>query len=306
VILDFKTIYETVLAGGEADASFEAEGALYTRRFRPAERLLVLGCGHISQPLCRYAADLGFAVTAADDRPSFANSERFPEAESVLCAPFPEAIRAFGPGAGDYVAVVTRGHRHDADCLRELLAGPFPRYLGMIGSRRRVIALFDLLESEGFAREALDRIRAPIGVDIGAQTVKEIAFSIAAQLIECRRSGRRRRRGETLLDAEDADLPLLERLARETEPRAVLIVCETSGSTPVGSGAFMTVDRQLRTAGTIGGGCAENAVLLQAARLIGTGRRRCVTVDMSGDVAEDEGMVCGGSMRVLIADDSRG
>ena len=92
----------------------------------------------------------------------------------------------------------------------------------------------------------------------------------------------------------------MEFLACHKEPKALLVVLETSGSTPVKSGAMMAVDRNLRTVGTIGGGCSENAVLMDAYHLIGTGKRRCVTVDMSNDVAEEEGMVCGGRMKVLI------
>ena len=202
----------------------------------------------------------------------------------------------------DYVAVITRGHRYDADCLREILPGTFPRYLGMIGSRRRVIGLLNLLEEEGFSREALDKIHTPIGVDIGALTVKEIAVSIVAELIQCRRQSTERRSRSTTLTAEDIDLPLLQFLAEDPAPKALLTVIETQGSTPVKSGAMMAVDQALRMAGTIGGGCSENAVLMDAYRIIGTGAKRCVTIDMSNDVAEEEGMVCGGQMKVMIED----
>ena len=100
--------------------------------------------------------------------------------------------------------------------------------------------------------------------------------------------------------AEDIDLPVLEFLACSREPKALLLVLETSGSTPVKSGAMMAVDRNRKTVGTIGGGCSEHAVLLEARRIIGTNGYRCVEVDMSNDVAENQGMVCGGQMRVLI------
>ena len=172
----------------------------------------------------------------------------------------------------------------------------------MIGSKRRVIALLDLLEDEGFVRDALDRIHAPIGVEIHALTVKEIAISIVAELIRCRRQNGNRRTKETVLAAEDTDLSLLEFLAQDRTSKALLIVYETSGSTPVKSGAMMVVDQNFRAVGTIGGGCSENAVLMDAYHLIGTGERRCVTVNMSNDVAEEEGMVCGGTMKVLLAD----
>ena len=297
-----REIYALAAAGKDAELRFTADGTDYVRGFRPAERLILLGCGHIGRELCRYAADLGFAVTAVDERPGFASHTQMPEAETILCDSFPDAIRRLSITEQDYVCVITRGHRFDADCLRAILPGPLPKYLGMIGSRRRVALLLRQLESEGFSRGGLERIHAPIGIDINALTVKEIAVSIVAQLIQCRRAGLDRRAGETRLTAEDADLRLLETMAGDPAPKALLIVCETSGSTPVKSGAMMTVDPLNRTAGTIGGGCGENAVLNDARRLIGTGAQRCVTVDMSNDIAAEDGMVCGGRMKVWITD----
>ena len=297
-----KAIREQVLGGKAASLTFEAEGSSYIRFFRPRQRLILLGGGHIAEPLCRYGADLGFEVWVADDRASFANVLRFPDAKRVICAAFPDALRMMDINEEDYVAVITRGHRYDADCLRVILAGSFPYYLGMIGSERRVAGLFGLLEEEGFSPDLLHRIHAPIGLSINALTTKEIAISILAELIQCRRQDTPRNLRETRLVTEDIDLPLLEFAVCDREPKALLIVCETGGSTPVKSGAMMAVDRNLRTAGTIGGGCSEHAVLMKAHSLIGTGSSLCVTVDMSNDVAEEEGMVCGGWMKVFIAD----
>lgn len=303
--MQFDELYQAVREGRPAAMAVEAEGTTYVRNFRPQERLILLGGGHIAQPLCRYGADLGFVVTVVDDRPSFANRVRFPEAKEVICDAFPEALRSLKVNEQDYVAVITRGHRYDADCLRTILAGTFPKYLGMIGSKRRVIALLKLLEDEGLPCEKLDKIHAPIGVDINALTVKEIAISIVAEIIQCRRQNVNRRSKEVVLTDESIDMSLLECLATDKSPKALLIVYETSGSTPVKSGAMMTVDQNFQSVGTIGGGCSENAVRMEAYRMIGTGTWRCVTVDMSNDVAEDEGMVCGGQMKVLIEDVSK-
>ena len=297
-----KEICRTAAGGSEASLTFTADGTSYVRSFRPSERLILLGCGHIGQALCRYAADLGFSVTAVDERPSFANHTQMPEAAQILCDDFPNAIRRLNVTEHDYICVITRGHRYDADCLRALLPGPYPKYLGMIGSRRRVALLLKQLEGEGFDTDKLARIHAPIGVSINALTVKEIAISIVAELIQCRRSGLDRRSRETRLAAEDIDLKLLEFLACDPTPKALLLVYDTSGSTPVKSGAMMAVDKLNRTVGTIGGGCGESAVMTDARKIIGTGLQRSVTVDMSNDVAEEEGMVCGGQMKVLIAD----
>lgn len=300
--LDFRKILDAVSRDESAELEIEIEGERYTRSFRPRERLILLGGGHIAQPLCSFASALGFGVTVVDDRPSFANRARFPEAAEILCDAFPRAIAQLSLREGDYVAVITRGHRHDADCLRAILPGPMPRYLGMIGSKRRTTGLLDLLEGEGFSRAALERIHTPIGLEIGALTVQEIAVSIVAQLIQCRRRDTPRRGKSALLTAEDVDLSLLQFLTQNESPKSLLLVYETSGSTPVKPGALMAVDGDYRTAGTIGGGCSESAVMRTAYDLIGTGKRRTVTVDMSNDLAEEEGMVCGGTMKVLIAD----
>ena len=297
-----KEIHTAAAAGAETQLCFNVDGREYVRRFQPADRLILLGCGHIGKELCRYAADLGFSVTAVDERPGFANSTQMPEAETILCDSFPNAIRRLNITERDYICVITRGHRFDADCLRAILPGAFPKYLGMIGSKRRVALLLQQLEGEGFRGDDLERIHAPIGVAINAITVKEIAISIVAELIQCRRADVYRRSRETRLSAEDVDLSLLEFLADDPTPKALLIVYETAGSTPVKSGAMMAIDRVGRTAGTIGGGCSENAVLTDARKLIGSGEQRSVVVDMSNDIAAEEGMVCGGRMKVLIAD----
>ena len=297
-----KEVYRAVAEGKEAALTFTADGEEYLRSFHPPERLILLGCGNIGQELCRYAADLGFTVTAVDERPAFANRTLMPDAAEILCSDFPDAIRRLQITERNYVCVITRGHRFDADCLREILPGAYPRYLGMIGSKRRVALLMKQLESEGFGPDALKRIHAPIGISINALTVKEIAISIVAELIQCRRAGLDRRSKETRLTAEDIDLRLLEFLTCDDVPKALLLVYETSGSTPVKSGAMMAVDKVGRTVGTIGGGCGEGAVLKDAYRIIGRGTQCTVTVDMSNDIAEAEGMVCGGEMKVLIAD----
>ena len=224
----FQTIRESAEHGLASALHFEAEGAELVRSFRPNERLILLGGGNIAQPLCRYAADLGFSVIVADDRPTFANRPRFPEAHTVYCDRFENAIDRIGIGEGDYVAVITRGHRYDADCLRKILRGTMPKYLGMIGSKRRTAGLLHLLEGEGFDRAQLDAIHTPIGLDIGALSVKEIAISIVAELIACRRANTNRRSHSSIMTSEDIDLPLLRYVADESIDKVLLLVYDTS------------------------------------------------------------------------------
>lgn len=296
------SILKDLIAGKSAALTLEIDGIQYIRNFQPKERLLLLGGGYISQALSAFAAQLGFSVWVVDDRPAFANHACFPNADRIICDAFPSAIKEIGVRESDYVAVLTRGHRWDADCLRTILPGTYPKYLGMIGSRRRISELFHLLEEEGVDRDLLANIHAPIGLTIGALTPQEIAVSILAELIQCRRQDVSRYAKNSILLCEDTDIPLLEFLVQDPTPKAMLVVYETRGSTPVKSGAIMAMDQNGQTVGTIGGGCSEHSVMMSAYNLIGTGGRRCITVDMSNDVAADEGMVCGGQMRVLVED----
>ena len=122
-----------------------------------------------------------------DDRPSFANPYTMTNAKEVICDSFPAAIEQMHPDEQDFVAIVTRGHKHDADCIRTLYAsGITPAYMGLIGSKRRVAGLFENLCTEGIDRSFLDQIHTPIGLAIGAVTTDEIAISILSELILCR------------------------------------------------------------------------------------------------------------------------
>ncbi len=166
-----------------------AEVVLFAAAHRPADRMIVVGAGHIAVPLADLGVRLGFEVTVLDDREEFATPERFDAAVRVMRADFegdPFAnVRLDGRS---YVALVTRGHRWDFDCLRRLVAvGARPRYIGMIGSRRRVRAAFHALLEAGVPRAVLAGIRAPIGLEVGAETPTEIAVSIAAEMIAVRR-----------------------------------------------------------------------------------------------------------------------
>lgn len=295
----YQKIYKDIIAGKPAFLELEAEGVTYVRRFAPAERLILLGGGNVSQALCPYAADLGFDVTVVDDRPDYANAGLFPSASHIICDDFARAADELSIGSTDYVAVLTRGHRYDAMCLRSILKGPFPGYLGMIGSKRRVAGLFQTLENEGFKRADLDRIHAPIGLPIAALTVREIAVSIAAELIFEKRKDTPRHSGTTVLTEDGINLLLLNKLAFDETPGVLMTVLETEGSTPVKSGAMMIADSEFRTIGTIGGGCSEHSVLVEARKLIGTCESKVMRINMGEDTAE-EGMACGGQMKVLI------
>lgn len=156
-------------------------------------RLIIVGAGHIAVPLASIAATCDFEVTVLDDRPQYAHPARFPTAKEVIAGPFrPELHRLRGEHGLDshtYIVLVTRGHQHDVECLLEVLDDPLA-YIGMIGSQRRIRAVFDLLEQEqGIAPEKFDRIYAPVGLDINAHTPAEIAVCIMAEIINVMRKG---------------------------------------------------------------------------------------------------------------------
>jgi xanthine dehydrogenase accessory factor len=167
-----------LICGGQMD--------VYIDPIAPSPRLYVIGAGHVGWHLARAAADAGFRIHIVDDREKFANAERFPMAEGVVVEDIAAWLHRAELPASAYVVVVTRGHTHDFDALRALAARDL-RYLGLIGSRAKVARVFSALKTEGLPVECLERVHAPIGLDIGAITPAEIAISILAELIAVRR-----------------------------------------------------------------------------------------------------------------------
>lgn len=151
-------------------------------------RAVILGGGHISQPLVQILAILKYDITVVDDRPEFANPGRFPGAERVRCERFSQVLQEMKPDERTAVIIVTRGHQYDLDCLRSVI-GTQAGYIGMIGSRRKVKATLEVLESEGVCPELLTRVRAPIGLDLGGQSPEEIGVSIAAEVVATFKGG---------------------------------------------------------------------------------------------------------------------
>jgi xanthine dehydrogenase accessory factor len=149
----------------------------------------IFGGGHVSLYLAKVAIVAGFDVVVADDRPAFANKERFPDASETHAGPWEEIFPRLRINDFSYLVLVTRGHKGDLTCLRWALSTP-ARYIGMIGSKRKFIEIAKVLEGEGVAPEKLERVHSPIGLDIGALTPEEIAVAIVAEMIAVRRNAR--------------------------------------------------------------------------------------------------------------------
>ncbi len=168
----------------------EANGLprLFVDPITGAQRLIIVGAGHIAQPLCELGAMLGFHVTVIDDRASFANRERFPRADVILAKPFTAAIESLQLDRHCYLISVTRGHAFDEEVVRAALKQP-GCFIGLIGSRRRSRAMLARFAEDGIDPALIDEIHAPLGLDIGAETPEEIAISIIAEIIRERRTG---------------------------------------------------------------------------------------------------------------------
>ena len=152
-------------------------------------RLMIVGAGHVGQRVAELATDVGFDVWVVDDRQEYCNSDRFPRARRLIVDTFDKALRGLQIDSSTYCIIVTRGHNHDEQALFHL-AETNARYVGMIGSRRKIKLIFDDLLRDGISREALARVFAPLGFDIGSQTVPEIAVSIVAELVAHRNLGK--------------------------------------------------------------------------------------------------------------------
>jgi xanthine dehydrogenase accessory factor len=154
----------------------------------PVCRLLIVGGGHVGKAVADLAADLEFEVWIVDDRPEYASLERFPRAQRRISGPIERILPDLEITRDTYCLIVTRGHNHDQEALLHL-ASRGARYVGLIGSRRKIKLIFDNLLAAGVSRESLAAVHAPLGIDIGSQTVPEIAVSICAELVAHRNLG---------------------------------------------------------------------------------------------------------------------
>jgi xanthine dehydrogenase accessory factor len=149
--------------------------------------LCLFGAGHVAQPLARMAKAAGFRVQVADDRIKFANRERFPDVDLLVVDDFTAAARQLTIGPNTYAVVVTRGHKGDTEALRAVV-GKGLRFVGLLGSRPKLVHLVTALEESGVSPQDLGEIHCPLGIEIGAVSPEEIAVSVLAEMIAVRRA----------------------------------------------------------------------------------------------------------------------
>ncbi len=161
----------------------------YDLHIEAPARLIIAGAGHVGAEVARLAVGLDFDVTVVDDRSDFATPERLPPPIETATGDIEKVLREMGIDSNTFVVIVTRGHKHDEQALHAVI-GSSARYIGMIGSRRKIKVIFDDLEALGVKKQEIKRVHAPIGLSIGAVTVPEIAISIVSQLVKVRRAQR--------------------------------------------------------------------------------------------------------------------
>jgi len=273
-----------------------ADTRIFVERLMQEPELVICGGGHISLELAALADYLEYSYVILDDREEFCNPFRFPRAKACICGAFSDGLAVEKEFSGNaYYVIVTRGHQADLECLELILQHPYG-YIGMIGSRGKVARTMAVLQEKGYSGEQLSAVHAPIGLPIGGQTPKEIAVSIAAQLVE----QKNRQDSASYLDRE-----LLERLARKQSGRTVMAtIIDKQGSAPRGTGSRMLVDKNGIFCGTIGGGMVEyeagRAARAMALEETGTEPIQTVSYQVNNRTAAALGMWCGGEVEVML------
>lgn len=257
------------------------------------KQLVICGGGHVSTAIISIGKMLGFTVTVLEDRPYFADQARKIGADQVVCDSFAESLQQIPGDEDTYFVIVTRGHRYDQVCLEQILGKKYA-YVGMMGSRKRVAALKETILEKGFSKEKVEELHSPIGLSIRAETPEEIAVSVMAEIIEVKNKAGR---------TESLSSEMVKVLAEKGEQgKALATIVSRRGSAPRKVGTKMVIFPDGKTMGTIGGGCMEAEVIQQALGMLRAGKPeiKIYPVDMTSETAEDEGMVCGGSIDVLL------
>ena len=258
------------------------------------KKIVICGGGHVSIPVIRIGLMAGYQVSVLEDRPKFADNARNAGASEVFCEPFVQALEKIEGDKDTFFVIVTRGHRYDQICL-EQIAKKEHAYIGMMGSRKRAALVKRAVIENGADPAVIQNVHTPIGLDIGAKTPEEIAVAIMAEIIQIKNKkhcgGFPREIMDAVLDEKNMQ-----------QPKVLATIIRRRGSAPREVGAKMLILPDGRCIGTIGGGCAEADVLTKALLLLREGQKgvRICHVDMNITDAEDEGMVCGGEIDVLL------
>lgn len=292
----FFTANSAAAAGNSREGLTVIEGnTVFYELLGREKRIVICGGGHVSIPIIQLGLMIGCPVTVLEDRPQFAEHASQAGATKVICDSFENGLAQIPGDTDTFFIIVTRGHRSDQLCLK-LISQKDHAYIGMMGSRTRVSKVKESLLADGVDEDILDSLHAPIGLDIKAETPQEIAVAVMAEIIAVKNS-RTQNCGYT------RELKHALRQTREQGDRAVLAtIIKRKGSAPRKVGTKMLIFPDGSTTGTIGGGCAEAAVIQKAVQIMERESPLPMThqIDITGRTAEDEGMVCGGIVDFLL------
>lgn len=270
------TLDTKVVSVGDTDIFIE----IYLRN----PRLVILGAGHVSQPVAHIGKMLGFHVTVMDDRKDFLTRERFPDADELVIGSFEEFSEKIPLYENAYYVVITRGHKGDTICARQILKRPYA-YFGMIGSKNKVRLTREKLLQEGFTEEKLNTVYSPIGLPIGGQLPEEIAISILAQIVQVKNKNY----------AAFTDEKVGEAVCKGRSGVMATII-KKSGSSPRGVGSKMLIVQDGKCYGSIGGGSVEYQAVKDALK-VDSMQIRNYNLSINDD--KNLGMICGGRVEIL-------
>lgn len=258
------------------------------------KKLVICGGGHVSIPVIQMGRMIGLKVTVLEDRPMFADNARRAGAHEVICESFEEGLKKIEGDEGTFFVIVTRGHRYDQVCLENIVRKKHA-YIGMIGSKKRVAIVKEEVIAGGADPEVVDKVYTPIGLHIGAETPEEISIAIMAEIIEVKNKNR---------GVGGYPKEIMRSILEEKEEmhKVLATIVTRKGSAPRGVGAKMLIRPDGSCIGTIGGGCVEADIMRRALVMIReeeTKPKLC-NIEITGRFAEEEGMVCGGIIDVLL------
>lgn len=209
-VLDSKMMAKArgLMVMGKTDYVVDDSGVeCFIEAYTTPPTLVLVGGGHVSKALASVAKKIGFRLFVLDDRKEFANNDRFPNADRIQVCDYENGLEKFQISANSFVVIATRGHRYDDAALESALKTK-ASYIGLLGSRRKTILIYEALLRRGFTLEDIARVRAPIGLDIGARTPEEIAISVMSEILMYKLGG------------SGASLKLEERFLRKAAERA--------------------------------------------------------------------------------------
>lgn len=294
----FFSSHQEELAGIHETGLAKAGGAeIYAERISHGKKMVICGAGHVSLPVIRLAKMIGMQVTVLDDRADFVENAKKAGADVGLAGAFADTLPGIQGDPDTFFVIVTRGHQFDKQCLREILKKPHA-YIGMMGSRRRVVMAKQNMIDEGFDPDLVNSVCSPIGIDIHSETPEEIAVSILAEVIQVKNAKKTSTFPGDIMEA------ILGTPHEKADPRRKVLstIIRRNGSAPREIGTKMLIYPDGSTVNTIGGGLFEYQTIRHAVEMLKKEHPQpeVFHADLTATDASKEGEVCGGALDVYL------